>query len=218
MSFREKFNTALRRYFLSGILVIVPLIITILVLRFLFKGIDGLLSPYIAQLLGYKVPGLGVVATIILIFLAGFLTANVIGSRLFRIWEIFWIKTPLVRTIYGSSKRLVEALTTTEKESFKQVVLVEFPRKGMFCLGFLTRAIEVERKDTKDELVAVFIPSTPTPFSGWTMLFAKEDVVPLEMTIEEGIKFFVSGAIASPDKLNCKDISKLANQNLFDLK
>ncbi|MCK4385694.1 MAG: DUF502 domain-containing protein [candidate division Zixibacteria bacterium] len=198
MSIRQKLNTALRRYFLSGILVIVPLIITILVLRFLFRGIDGLLSPFLAELLGYKIPGLGVVATIILIFLAGLLTANVIGSRLFKIWEIFWIKTPLVRTIYGSSKRLVEAFTTTEKESFKQVVLVEFPRKGMFCLGFLTREIEVERQDTREKLIAVFIPSTPTPISGFTMLFPKEDVVPLDMTIEEGIKFFVSGGIASP--------------------
>lgn len=207
MSVRQKINTALRRYFLSGILVIVPLIITILVLRFLFKGIDGLLSPFLTKLLGYNIPGLGVVATIILIFLAGFLTANVIGSRLFRIWEIFWIKTPLVRTIYGSSKRLVEALTTTEKDSFKQVVLVEFPRKGMFCLGFLTRTIEIELKETEDELVAVFIPSTPTPFSGWTMLFPKEDIVPLDMTIEEGIKFFVSGGIASPERLNRKDLS-----------
>ena len=218
MSIRQKLNTALRRYFLSGILVIVPIIITIWVLRFLFGKIDGLLSPYLTEVLGYKIPGLGVVATIILIFLAGFLTASVVGSRLFKIWEIFWIKTPLVRTIYGSSKRLVEALTTTEKESFKQVVLVQFPRKGMFCLGFLTRGIPVERKDTKGELVAVYIPSTPTPFSGWTMLFPKEDVVPLDMTIEEGIKFFVSGGIAAPEKLACKEIPKLANQNLFDSK
>ena len=205
MSIRKKLNTALRRYFLSGILVIVPLIITILVLRFLFRGIDGLLSPFLTELLGYKIPGSGVVATIILIFLAGFLTANVIGSRLFRIWEMFLIKTPLVRTIYGSSKQLVEALTTTEKKSFKHVVLVEFPGKGMFCLGFLTREIEVERKDTKDELVAVFIPSTPTPISGFTMLFRREDVVPLDMTIEQGIKFFVSGGIAAPEVLPTKE-------------
>jgi uncharacterized membrane protein len=205
MSIRQKLNTALRRYFLSGILVIVPLIITILVLRFLFTGIDGILSPFLTKLLGYKVPGSGVVATIILIFLAGFLTANVLGSRLFRIWEIFLIKTPLVRTIYGSSKQLVEALTTTEKESFKYVVLVEFPRKGMFCLGFLTREIEVKRKDTKDELIAVFIPSTPTPVSGFTMLFRKEDVVLLDMTVEQGIKFFVSGAIASPKVFPTKE-------------
>jgi len=218
MSIRKKLNTALRRYFLSGILVIVPLIITIWVLRFLFGKIDGLLSPYLTEVLGYKIPGLGIVATIILIFLAGFLTASVIGSRLFKIWEIFWIKTPLVRTIYGSSKRLVEALTTTEKESCKQVVLVEFPRRGMFCLGFMTKEITLERKDTKGELVAVYIPSTPTPFSGWTMLFPKEDVVPLDMTVEEGIKFFVSGGIAAPEKLTHKDISKLANKGSFNSK
>jgi uncharacterized membrane protein len=216
MSIRQKLNTALRRYFLSGILVIVPIIITIWVLRFLFGKIDGLLSPYLTDVLGYKIPGLGVVATIVLIFLAGVLTASVIGSRLFKIWEIFWIKTPLVRTIYGSSKRLVEALTTTDKDSFKQVVLVEFPRKGMFCLGFLTRGIPVERKDGKGELVAVYIPSTPTPFSGWTMLFPKEDVVPLDMTVEEGIKFFVSGGIAAPDRITHKELPKLANQSLFD--
>jgi uncharacterized membrane protein len=213
MSIRQKFNTALRRYFLSGILVIVPLIITILVLRFLFENIDGLLSPLLTKLLKHHIPGLGIIATIILIFVAGFFTANVIGSRLFRIWEIFLIKTPLVRTIYGSSKQLVEALTTTEKQSFKQVVLAEFPRKGMFTLGFLTSQIELERKETKDELVAVFIPSTPTPFTGWTMLFPKNDVIPLDMTVEKGIEFFVSGGIVAPEKLTYKHISQLANED-----
>lgn len=213
MSIRGKINTALRRYFLSGILVIVPLIITIFVLRFLFSGIDGLLSPLLTKLLGHKIPGLGIIATIILIFVAGFFTANVIGSRLFRIWEIFWIKTPLVRTVYGASKQLVEALTSTEKKSFKQVVLVEFPRKGMFCLAFLTRTIEVERNKTKDELVAVFIPSTPAPFTGWTVLFDKNDVVPVDMTVEQGLEFFVSGGIVSPEKLTLSHISKEAEQD-----
>jgi uncharacterized membrane protein len=207
MSFRSKLNTILRRYFLGGILVIVPLIITYLVLRFLFTKVDGLLSPFIAGLINYKVPGLGVVATIVLIFLAGFLTANVIGSRLFKIWEIFLIKTPLVRTIYGSSKQLIEAITTTEKHSFKRVVLVEFPRKGIFCLGFLTREIPTDFDDKLDELIAVYIPSTPTPFSGWTMLFRKEEVTPLDMTVEQGIKFFVSGGIAAPERF-CLDRTK----------
>lgn len=206
MSVRGKLNTILRRYFLSGILVIVPLIITILVLRFLFEGIDGLLSPFIAQFIGYKVPGLGIVATIVLIFLAGFLTANVIGSRLFKIWEIFLIKTPLVRTIYGSSKQLIEAITKTDKHSFKQVVLVGFPANGMFCLGFLTREIKTNFNDKPNELIAVFIPSTPTPISGFTMLFRKEEVTLLEMTVEQGIKFFVSGGITAPEIFYRKDI------------
>ena len=204
MSVRKKLNTVLRRYFLSGILVIVPLIITILVLRFLFKGIDSLLSPFIAELIGYKVPGLGVVATIILIFLAGFFTANVIGSRLFKIWEIFLIKTPLVRTIYSSSKQLIEAITTSDRGSFKQVVLVEFPAKGMFCLGFLTQEIKTNFGDEPNDLIAVFIPSTPTPHTGFTVLLHKAKVTPLEMTVEQGIKFFVSGGIASPKFFSSK--------------
>jgi uncharacterized membrane protein len=211
MSFRKKLNTILRRYFLGGILVIVPLIITVLVLRFLFLRIDGLLSPFITQVLGYKVPGLGVVGTILLIFLAGFLTANVIGSRLFEIWELLLVKTPLVRTIYGSSKQLIEAITTTDKHSFKQVVLAEFPDRGMFCLGFLTKNIKANLKDKTEDLIVVFIPSTPTPFSGFTMLFPKEKVTPLEMTVEQGIKFFVSGGITAPEifsRENARAISK----------
>jgi uncharacterized membrane protein len=205
MSIRKKLNTALRRYFLSGILVIVPLIITFLVLRFLLSGVDGILSPIINKLIGRSIPGLGVVATIILIFIAGVLTANVIGSRLFKIWEIFFIKTPLVRTIYSSSKQLVEAVTTTDKHSFKQVVLVEFPRKEIFCLCFLTNQVKVDLGNKTEELIVVFIPSTPTPFTGWTLLFRKEEVIPLEITIEDGIKFFVSGGIASPEMFRKMD-------------
>jgi uncharacterized membrane protein len=205
MSIRKKLNTALRRYFLSGILVIVPLIITFLVLRFLLSGVDGILSPIINKLIGRSIPGLGVVATIILIFIAGVLTANVIGSLLFKIWEIFFIKTPLVRTIYSSSKQLVEAVTTTDKHSFKQVVLVEFPRKEIFCLCFLTNQVKVDLGNKTEELIVVFIPSTPTPFTGWTLLFRKEEVIPLEITIEDGIKFFVSGGIASPEMFRKMD-------------
>lgn len=213
MSIKNKLSTALRRYFLSGILVIVPLIITIFVLRFLFSGVDNLLSPLIAKLIKHHIPGLGIIATIIIIFIAGLLTANVVGSRLFKIWEIFFIKTPLVRTIYGSSKKLVEAMTTTGKHSFKQVVLVEFPRKGIYSFGFLTNEIRVDLADKTDELIAVFIPSTPTPFTGWTLLFRREEVIPLEMSVEEGVKFFVSGGIASPEIFRQKDVKEIEKPN-----
>jgi uncharacterized membrane protein len=206
MSLRSKLNTTLRRYFLSGILVIVPLIITYMVLRFLFEGVDGLLSPLIAKVIKHQIPGLGLVATIILIFIAGVLTANVVGSRLFKIWEIFFIKTPLVRTIYGSSKQLVQALTSTDKHSFKQVVMVEFPRKGIYTFGFLTNEMKIDLLDANEKMISVFIPSTPTPFSGWTLLFRREEVIPLDITVEEGIKFFVSGGIASPASFTPTDI------------
>jgi uncharacterized membrane protein len=213
MPIRDKLNTALRRYFLSGILVIVPLIITFMVLRFLFEGVDGLLSPIIAKLIKHHIPGLGLVATIILIFIAGILTANVVGSRLFKVWEIFFVKTPLIRTIYGSSKKLVEAVTTTDKHSFKYVVLVEFPRRGIYSLGFLTNELKTKLENQEEELIVVFIPSTPTPFTGWTLLFRREEVIHLDIKVEEGIKFFVSGGIASPDMLAQKDTKTIEPSN-----
>jgi uncharacterized membrane protein len=204
VSFREKLNRILRRYFLGGILVMVPLIITVVVLRFFFIKVDGILSPFIVKLVGYKIPGLGLVATILLIFLAGFLTANVIGSRLFRIWEIFLIRMPLVRTIYGSSKKLVEAVAATDKYTFKQVALVEFPRKGIYYLAFLTNEIKVNMEGKTEDFVIVFIPSTPTPFTGWTLLFRRDEIIPLDMSVEDGVKFFVSGGIASPQMFSQK--------------
>lgn len=213
MPIRDKLNTALRRYFLSGILVIVPLIITFMVLRFLFEGVDGLLSPIIAKLIHHHIPGLGLAATILLIFIAGILTANVVGSRLFKVWEIFFVKTPLIRTIYGSSKKLIEAVTTTGKHSFKHVVLVEFPRRGIYSLGFLTNELKTKLENKEEELIVVFIPSTPTPFSGWTLLFKPEEVIPLDIKVEEGIKFFVSGGIASPDMLTQKDTKTIEPLN-----
>lgn len=206
MAVKEKILGKLRFFFLSGVLAIVPIIITYIVLRFLFEGLDNLLSPWITKFLGYHVPGLGVLATIVLIFLAGFLTANVVGSRIFKWAEAFVIKTPLVKTIYVSAKQLVEALTIADKKAFKQVVLVEYPRKGVYALGFLTEQIVIEFKDKgEDEMIAVFIPSTPTPVTGLVILFPKKDVVFLDITIEEGIKFFVSGGIASPKRFPLKE-------------
>jgi uncharacterized membrane protein len=128
-----------------------------------------------------------------------------VGSRLFKVWEIFFVKTPLIRTIYSSSKKLIEAVTTTGKHSFKHVVLVEFPRKGIYSLGFLTNELKTKLENKEEELTVVFIPSTPTPFTGWTLLFKPEEVIPLDIKVEEGIKFFVSGGIASPDMLIQKD-------------
>ncbi len=205
MALKEKILGKLRFFFLSGVLVIVPIIITYIVLRFLFEGLDNLLSPLITRFLGYNIPGLGVLATILLIFLAGFLTANVVGSRIFKWAEAFVIKTPLVKTIYVSAKQLVEALTIADKKALKQVVLVEYPRKGVYALGFLTEQILIELKDKgEDEMIAVFIPSTPTPVTGLVILFPRKEVTFLDITVEEGVKFFVSGGIASPKKFPLK--------------
>jgi len=191
----------LRRYFLSGVLIIVPLIITYLVLRFLFLSVDGLLSPLLNKLLGYSIPGIGLLATLVLIFLAGIFASSVIFSRLVSYGQSLFLRIPIIRTIYGPAKQLVESLTIEEKRAFKQVVLIQFPRRGVFTLGFVTKRISLKN----EEFFAVFVPSTPTPFTGWTLLFKREEVIPLDISVEQGIEFFVSGGIASPDKFPIKE-------------
>jgi|SRR3990170_5255118 len=192
---------ALRNYFLSGVLIIVPLIITYLVLRFLFLGLDGLLSPLINKLIGFNFPGTGLLATLILIFLAGLFASSLIFSRLVSYGESLFKRIPVIRTIYGPAKQLVESLTVADKRGFQQVLLVQFPRQGVYTLGFMTKRIQLE----EEELLAVFVPSTPTPFTGWTLLFKENEVIFLDISVEEGIQFFVSGGIASPDRFKPKE-------------
>ncbi len=200
MSFKNTITKVLRNYFLSGVLIIVPLIITYLVLRFLFVNVDGLLSPLINKLIGYKIPGIGLLATLILIFLAGIFASSVVFSRLVSYGQSLFLRIPIIRTIYGPAKQLVESLTIADKRAFKEVVLIQFPRQGIFTLGFATKRVSFKN----EELLAVFVPSTPTPFTGWTLLFKEDEVIPLEISIEQGIEFFVSGGIASPDILPVK--------------
>jgi uncharacterized membrane protein len=192
---------ALRNYFLSGVLIIVPLIITYLVLRFLFLGLDGLLSPLINKLIGFNFPGTGLLATLILIFLAGLFASSLIFSRLVSYAESLFNKIPVIRTVYGPAKQLVESLTVADKKAFKQVVLIQFPRKETYTLGFVSKRVQINNQS----LLAVFVPSTPAPFTGGTLLFKEEEVTFLDITVEEGIEFFVSAGIASPDKFSLKE-------------
>ena len=201
MGFKDTIIKGLRNYFFSGVLIIVPLIITFLVLRFLFFTVDGLLSPLLSRLIGYKIPGTGFLATLILIFLVGLFASSVVFSRLVSFGESFFFRIPIVRTIYGPAKQLVESLTVSDKRAFKQVVLIQFPRQSVYTLGFATKRVKYDNK----ELLAIFVPSTPTPLSGWTLLFKENEVIPLDLTVEQGIEFFVSGGIASPDRFPLKE-------------
>lgn len=204
-SFKKKLFKTIRRQFLSGLLVIVPIILTFIVLRFLFRTVDSLLSPLIIEIIGVEIPGLGIVATIVIIFIAGIFYTFFGRSRLFNIWELFFIKTPLVKTIYSASKQLMVAITRPDKKAFQQVVLVEYPRKGVYNLGFVANRIESHLKEKPSELIVVFIPTPPTPFSGFVALFPNDEVIVLDLSVEDCIKFFVSGGIASPKKLIPKE-------------
>lgn len=191
----------LKKYFLSGVLVVVPVILTFLVIRFLFEAIDGLLQPVLHELLGYFIPGLGVVTTVLLILLAGILSRNYVGKFLYRLGDNILAKLPLTRPIYSAAKQLIEAIASDESGVFQETGLVEYPRKGVFALCFVSHRFQLTKNGKTRDMVSVFVPSTPTPVSGMVIIVSPEEVTLLDMTVEEGIKFLVSGGVASPDVL-----------------
>ncbi len=200
-SFGRRVLETLRGRFAGGVLVTVPVVVTLYVLYILFTKVDGLLSPLLQQILGYSVPGMGLLATVVLIILAGVLTHSVLGSRLHSLGEILFIRPPLVRAIYSAVKQLVEALTSPQKKMFDQVALIEYPRKGILTLVFVSSRLVVEAKGHRGEYVTVFVPSTPAPVSGWVVLVPREDIITVDMTIEEAVKTLMSGGIAAPRKI-----------------
>lgn len=202
--FLNKLTSVLKKYFISGVLVVVPIILTYIVLRFMFESIDGILQPLINKILGYSVFGLGIFVTILVIILAGIFTRNIIGARIYRLGDMVMVKVPIIRPIYSATKQLIEAVTKPTMKSFKEVALVEYPRKGAYALGFISNRIEVKTTEGVKTYYSVFVPSTPTPISGMVILFPSEDVIPIEMSVEDGIKFLVSGGVASPEMLTQK--------------
>jgi uncharacterized membrane protein len=200
-----KVGTVIKKHFISGLLVTVPLIVTYFVLRFLFTALDGLLNPIMRDYLGYNIPGLGAAVTILLILLAGIIATNFIGARIFHYSDRFLGRTPLVRIIYTAAKQLVDSVLAPRDRAFSEVVLVEYPRKGLFAVGFLSNRTRLNNKTSQDEMAMVFIPSTPTPFSGMVILVPIAEVYPIDISVEEAIKVLVSGGIATPKLLQMKN-------------
>ncbi len=201
MSLSSAASKIFKRYFISGLLVVVPLIITYLVLKLLFDAVDGILQPVIHKIIGIYIPGLGVAATLVLIILAGILTRNYLGNRFYRLWENVLAKIPLIRPLYSGAKGLLQATTSESNTTFKDVVMVEYPRKGSYNLGFIASFTELTIEGTKRKCAAVYLPNTPTPFSGWTIMLPIEEIQLVDMTVEQAIKFVVSGGVIAPSSI-----------------
>jgi len=199
MPSKNNIVTVIKRYFISGVLVVVPLILTYIVLKFLFEAIDGILQPIIYRVFGYYVPGLGVFTTILIIILAGILTRNMIGAKLYGVGDRLMGRMPIIRTIYSAAKQLLEAVTMPSTRSFKEVVLIEYPRRGAYALCFISNRVDIEINGEIKKFALVFVPSTPTPLSGMVIIVPVDEVILVNMTVEEGVKFLVSGGVASPE-------------------
>ena len=214
----KNLNRRLRNIFLAGLLIALPISITIFILSFLFRSLDTL-SPVFTHWLillgaplpqGYQIPFLGVIMTFVIVFLVGAVTTNIFGKKLLHLWEEIIEKIPYVRRIYKGTKQVVSSFATMDTTSFTKVILIEFPRKGAHAIGFVTGKTRGEIKHlTSDNHLKVFVPTTPNPTSGFIIFAEPSEFIELDMTIEEGIKFVISGGIVSPEiiKKSIKDSS-----------
>jgi uncharacterized membrane protein len=189
-----------RNIFITGLLTITPLVVTVWVLGFLFRTVDGILAPILDRAFGRHIPGLGFLLTLVLIYLVGLVMTNLVGQKLVAAGERILTRVPIVKGIYGGSKQLVEAVSLPTKGSFTTVVLVEYPRREMYMIGFITRQDSGTLEDTGriDTLTNVFIPNTPNPASGRFVMVPNRDLIPVSISVEEGLKLIISGGFVSP--------------------
>jgi len=198
MSMMAKLHLIIKKHFISGLLVTVPIIVTYFVLRFLFTALDGILSPIVYDYLGYNIPGLGAVVTILLILLAGIVATNIIGARLFHWSDRIMGRTPLVRIVYSAAKQLIESMVAPSARAFSEVALIEYPRKGIYAIGFLSGRSTIKNTGVEENMRLVFVPSTPTPFTGLVVFLPESDIYPTDLGVEEAVKLLVSGGIVAP--------------------
>jgi uncharacterized membrane protein len=194
---------AFKRYFLTGLLVITPIWGTILVLKTLFVAVDSILGNMLADIVteDYYVPGLGIFTLVVLIFLAGMMATNFLGGRLYKRWEEFLDRVPIVRGIYATLKSMMDILSFKQREKYNKVVMIQFPKDDNYVLAFVTGETREEVQTLAPEpLVHVYVPTSPNPTSGYFLLVPEREVQSVDMSVEEAMKLIVSGGFYSSGK------------------
>ena len=198
----------LRRWVIAGLLVWLPLAITFVLLRFVVRQMDGWLDGFFNllpdrfhpdQLLGISVPGLGVFFTILLLVLTGIFAANIVGRAFVTGWESLMDRIPIVRPIYSAVKKFAEIVFSDNTESFKRVLLIQYPRLGVYSLAFQTSSElgEVQSR-TGEDVICVFVPTTPNPTSGFIIIVPRRDVIELDMEVDQALKMIISLGVVVP--------------------
>ncbi len=194
----------MRKYFITGLLILVPLVMTLWVLYFFIGTLDQtlLLLPQHwrpESLIGFYIPGLGVILTLLIIFLTGLLTQNFIGNYVVRAWESLLQRIPIVNSLYSSIKQISDTLFSSSGNAFRQAVLIQYPREGSWTIGFLTG---VPGGDVKNHLsgdyVSLYVPTTPNPTSGFFLMMPRRDVIELDMSVDVALKYIVSMGVVTP--------------------
>jgi len=193
-----------RRYLIAGLLVWLPIVTTSVVLMFAIRLIDRtllLLPPKFRpeNLIGFEIPGLGVILTLVLLLLTGLIVANFFGRRLVTAWESLLARIPLVRTVYGAVKQITASLFADASQSFREVVLVEYPRRGLWMLAFVTgETPKLFQRKAGEDLINIYVPTTPNPTSGFYIMVPPSDIKRLDVPVEVGLKMILSAGVVNP--------------------
>jgi uncharacterized membrane protein len=196
-------KAVIRKYILTGLLVLIPLFLTGWVLLTLFNLTDRVLNliPRVyrpEELLGFPIPGLGLILTVAIIFVIGGLAANVIGRKLVAVGERILEKIPFLRWFYFSSKQIIEAVFINSQDSFRRAVLFEYPRKGIYSIGFITGESSGQLEESVPRSVTIFVPTTPNPTSGYLIIVPEEETIPLNWSVDEAFRIIVSAGVIMP--------------------
>lgn len=195
----------IRRYFISGLLVWLPIWITILVIKFVVDILENTLSLLPKQyqpdaLFGVHIPGIGVIITLLVIFATGMIVANFLGRKLVAIWDALIGRIPLVRSVYSSTKQVIQTLFTPGGQSFRKVFLVQYPRAGAWTVAFQTGEAteEILAAANQTNMLSLYVPTTPNPTSGFLLIVPREEAIELKMSVEQALKFVISLGVVQP--------------------
>tara|TARA_B100000524_G_C23551331_1_gene334911 strand:+ start:89 stop:763 length:675 start_codon:yes stop_codon:yes gene_type:complete len=211
----------LRSNFLTGLVLITPIILTIYLLWGVINFIDDKVVPWLpnkynpSTYLGKDIPGLGVMTFLIFTTIVGMVTKGFFGRQLIKFWESLVDRTPVFRSIYNALKQIAETVFTKSDQTFKSACLVEYPRRGIWVVAFvstITRG-EIKEKINKDEILTVFVPTTPNPTSGFLLFIPKKDVIILKMSVENAAKLVISAGLVVPDYNEKNEIKNKINSN-----
>ncbi len=209
-------KTSLKRYFLTGLLVIIPIWGTVLILKTLFVAVDGILGDLLVRLVpSHYVPGLGILALILLVFVAGLFATNFMGRQIVKWWEEFLNRVPLVRGIYSTLKSMMDIVSFSDQPSYNRVVLIQFPKNGHYCFAFVTGVTKGEMQDLAQEpLIHVYVPTSPNPTSGYFLLVPEHEVTAVDMSVEEAMKLIVSGGLSSSSSSLASAVTAATKQGM----
>lgn len=192
-------RSRLKRYFVTGLLVVTPLWGTYLILKALFSSLEGVLGNLLASHTSFYIPGLGILVLAALLLVVGMLATNIFGRKLVEAWERLLKQVPVVKTVYQVLKAVVDTFSIQNREQFSRVVLVEFPRKGQYSIAFVTGITKGEIQEiTPERLINVYVPTTPNPTSGYFLFVPEPEIIPLSMSVEDGMKMIISGGMYTP--------------------